>query len=191
MAPMTVGEVARRSGVTRKALRLYEARGILPPPRRTAAGYRIYAPDVLDVLDFVQQGRRLGLTLAEIKHIISLRRSGAAPCGHVRRLLTQKEADLKALLAEVRRILTSWPLTNRRTGTRAGCPVASNPASCRTPRMINRHGPNAKPWCVGLLRLDHQRPKETIRKSANVGTPETANETSAPRITLEPQAAGD
>jgi len=75
---MTVGEVARRSGVTRKALRLYEARGILPPPRRTAAGYRIYAPDVLDALDFVQQGRRLGLTLAEIKHIISLRRSGAA-----------------------------------------------------------------------------------------------------------------
>ena len=42
-------------------------------------------------------GRRLGLTLAEIKHIISLRRSGAAPCAHVRRLLTQKEADLKAL----------------------------------------------------------------------------------------------
>lgn len=64
------------------------------------------------MVDFVQQGRRLGLTLAEIKHIISLRRSGAAPCGHVRRLLTQKEADLKALLAEVHRILTPWPLTN-------------------------------------------------------------------------------
>ena len=104
--------MAKASGVTRKALRLYEARGILAPPRRTASGHRVYAPDVLDVLDFVRQGRRLGLTLAEIKHIISLRRSGAAPCAHVRRLLFQKEADLKALLTEVHRILTSWPLTN-------------------------------------------------------------------------------
>ena len=101
-----------RTGVSRKALRLYEARGILPPPRRMASSYRVYAPHVLDVLDFVQQGRRLGLTLAEISHIIGLRRSGAAPCAHVRRLLTQKEADLKALLAEVRRIPESWPLTD-------------------------------------------------------------------------------
>jgi DNA-binding transcriptional MerR regulator len=76
------------------------------------SGYRVYADDVISLLGFIQQGQRLGLTLAEIKHIISLRRSGAAPCAHVRRLLAQKEADLKALLAEVRRILKAWPLTN-------------------------------------------------------------------------------
>lgn len=109
---MKVSEVLRRSGVTRKALRLYEARGILPPTRRTASGYRIYAGDVLDVLDFLQRGRRLGLSLAEINHIIGLRRSGTAPCTHVRRLLKQKETDLRALLVEVKRILKSWPQTN-------------------------------------------------------------------------------
>jgi DNA-binding transcriptional MerR regulator len=109
---MKIGEVVERSGVSHKALRLYEARGILPSPRRTVSGYRVYADDVISLLDFIQQGQRLGLTLAEIKHIISLRRSGAAPCAHVRRLLAQKEADLKALLAEVRRILKAWPLTD-------------------------------------------------------------------------------
>ncbi len=109
---MRVGDVVERTGVSRKALRLYEACGILPPPRRTASGYRVYAPAVLNVLDFVQRGRRLGLTLAEIRHIIGLRSSGAAPCAHVHPLLTQKESDLKALLAEVRRILASWPLTD-------------------------------------------------------------------------------
>ena len=109
---MRVGEIVKRSGASRKALRLYEARGILPPPRRTASGYRVYDDEVLSVLNFVQQCRRLGLTLAEIKHIIGLRRSGAAPCAHVRRLLAQKEADLKALLAEVRSILKAWPLTD-------------------------------------------------------------------------------
>jgi len=87
---MKVGEVVKRSGASRKALRLYEARGILPPPRRSASGYRVYADEVLSLLNFVQQCRRLGLTLAEIKHIIGLRRSGAAPCAHVRRLLVQK-----------------------------------------------------------------------------------------------------
>ena len=82
---MRVGEIVKRSGVSRKALRLYEARSILPPPRRTASGYRVYDDEVLSMLNFVQQCRRLGLTLAEIKHIIGLRRSGAAPCAHVRR----------------------------------------------------------------------------------------------------------
>src|SRR5262245_51458007 len=108
---MRVGAVVKRSGASRKALRLYEARGILPPPRRSTSGYRVYADDILSLLNFVQQCRRLGLTLAEIKHIIGLRRSGAAPCAHVRRLLEQKEADLKALLIEVRSILKTWPLT--------------------------------------------------------------------------------
>jgi len=35
---LRIGEVAARSGVTRKALRLYEARGIVPTPRRTPQG---------------------------------------------------------------------------------------------------------------------------------------------------------
>src|SRR5215831_9694002 len=64
---MRVGEIVKRSGASRKALRLYEARGILPPPRRTASGYRVYDGAVLSVLNFVQQCRRLGLTLAEIR----------------------------------------------------------------------------------------------------------------------------
>ncbi len=117
---MKIGEVVGRSGASHRALRLYEARGILPRPRRTVSGYRVYAEDVISLLDFIRRGQRLGLTLAEIRHVVSLRRSGAAPCAHVRRLLTQKEADLKALLAEVRRILKAWPLTNGLHG--AICP---------------------------------------------------------------------
>jgi MerR family transcriptional regulator, copper efflux regulator len=39
---LLIGEVAAKSGVSRKALRLYETAGILPSPRRTAADYRMY-----------------------------------------------------------------------------------------------------------------------------------------------------
>src|SRR5207245_6493211 len=71
-----IGEVAARSGLSRKALRLYEARGILKAPRRTPSGYRHYDSDVLRLLTFVSQARRLGLTLTEIRHIVALRSPG-------------------------------------------------------------------------------------------------------------------
>ncbi|PYM72257.1 MAG: hypothetical protein DME03_18335 [Candidatus Rokuibacteriota bacterium] len=110
---LLIGQVAARSGLSRKALRLYESRGILPPPRREPSGYRRYPPDVLRLLKFVGQARRLGLTLSEIKHIVALRRSGAAPCVHIRALVEQKAADLEGMLAGVRSILGSWRANGR------------------------------------------------------------------------------
>jgi DNA-binding transcriptional MerR regulator len=68
-----IGEVATRSGLSRKALPLYEARGILSAPRRTASGYRSYPADVLGLLAFVGRARRLGLT--------SERSPMSCPCG--------------------------------------------------------------------------------------------------------------
>jgi hypothetical protein len=79
-----IGEVARRSGASRKALRIYEAAGILPPPQRTPSGYRLYTADALAVLSFLRQARRLGFTLSEIKRIIAIRRQGRTACSHVR-----------------------------------------------------------------------------------------------------------
>src|SRR5207245_4649391 len=117
---LLIGEVAARSGLSRKALRLYEARGILPPARRTSSGYRRYPNDVLTLLTFVGQARWLGLTLAEIQHVVALRRSGAASCVHVRALLEQKAADLEAMLAGLRDILAAWHATTRRPA--AVCP---------------------------------------------------------------------
>src|SRR6266545_893826 len=87
---LRIGEVAAKSGFSRKALKVYEAHGILPPPRRTPAGYRVYASDVLPILAFVAQSRRLGLTLSEIRRIVALRCAGPGPCLHVRGLLEQK-----------------------------------------------------------------------------------------------------
>jgi MerR family copper efflux transcriptional regulator len=56
---LLIGEVAAKSGVSRKALRLYETAGILSPPRRTASGYRTYGTETLAILAFVARARRL------------------------------------------------------------------------------------------------------------------------------------
>ena len=67
---LLIGEIAKRSGVSRKALRLYEAQGILPTPRRTAAGYRVYAEIDLHRLEFIREAKTLGLTLEAIRELI-------------------------------------------------------------------------------------------------------------------------
>ena len=113
---MLIGEVAARSGVSRKALRLYEARGILPAPRRTPSGYRTYSTDVLSVLHFVTQARRLGLTLREIGRIVALRCAKPGPCVHVRALLERKVTELDNLRRELRGLLDSWETSSQRRG---------------------------------------------------------------------------
>src|SRR5712692_3217222 len=101
---LLIGEVASRSGVSRKALRLYERTGILPATRRTDAGYRVYGPDILATLAFVAQARRLGFHLDEIKEIAQIRRSGRCPCSHVLDLVRHKIEELDRTLADLNEV---------------------------------------------------------------------------------------
>ena len=112
---LLIGQVAARSGVSRKALRLYEATGILPPPRRTSAGYRVYAQDTLALVVFVTQAQRLGFRLDEIKRITTLKRSGQTPCAHVLDLVHVKLEDIERTMTDLTRVrgqlrhlLQSW-----------------------------------------------------------------------------------
>jgi MerR family transcriptional regulator, copper efflux regulator len=95
---LLIGEVATRTGVSRKAVRLYEASGILPASRRTAGGYRVFEPDTEATLAFVMQARRLGFGLGEIKDIVTIKRSGGTPCPHVREAVRRKARDLDSML---------------------------------------------------------------------------------------------
>jgi MerR family transcriptional regulator, Zn(II)-responsive regulator of zntA len=96
-----IGELAAQAGINAKTLRFYEEKGLLPPPQRTANGYREYEPAVLSRLDFIRRGRAAGLTLAQIRDIIEVRESGDAPCGHVYQLLTERLADLDRHIADL------------------------------------------------------------------------------------------
>jgi len=122
-----IGEVAAKSGVSRKALRLYESAGIVVPSSRTASGYRVYGDDAIGVLAFVTRARRLGFSLAEITAIVAVKRAGEMPCRHVRSLVRDRVADLdrtidelSALRARLRTLLGRW--RSREGGTAAICP---------------------------------------------------------------------
>lgn len=112
---LTIGKLARRAGVTAKAIRFYEREGILPPARRAENRYRVYGEDAADMLRFVRQATGLGLTLAEIKDILVIRQGGRPPCTHVHQLLRDKAAELDRKLKDlvdvrerIRRSLAAW-----------------------------------------------------------------------------------
>ncbi len=98
---MRIGELATATGTTTKTLRFYEQCGLLPPAERTAAGYRDYDEHAVNRLDFIRRGRAAGLTLAQIKQVLSIRDDARAPCQHVCELLDDRLAALDARIAEL------------------------------------------------------------------------------------------
>lgn len=104
MDAITVGVAAARTGLSRKAVRLYERRGLLPRAQRTDSGYRLFTEADLDVLHFVRRARTLGLTLDEIKDVLDLQRGGEQPCDRVTDLLDEHLAEIDRRVADLRRL---------------------------------------------------------------------------------------
>ena len=65
--PLTVGQLARATGVPAKTIRFYEQVGVLPVAERSASRYRQYSRRDVDRLVFVRRARALGLSLPKLK----------------------------------------------------------------------------------------------------------------------------
>ena len=106
---MNIGEAATASGVSAKMIRHYEENGFIPRARRTAAGYRIYAPEDIHVLRFIRRSRDLGFSLAEIKALLGLWNNRRRASVDVKRLVEKHVKDLDQKISELqamRRTLT-------------------------------------------------------------------------------------
>ncbi|MFJ6440136.1 MerR family transcriptional regulator [Streptomyces sp. NPDC091649] len=66
----SIGELARRTGLTVKTIRFYSDRGIVAPTDRSPAGYRLYDIDAVARLDLVRTLRELGLDLPTIRKVV-------------------------------------------------------------------------------------------------------------------------
>jgi DNA-binding transcriptional MerR regulator len=105
-----IGELAAELGLNPKTIRYYEEIGLLPEPRRTPAGYRLYEAADRERLAFVLKARAVGLSLDEISEILAVRRRGQPPCEHVLGLLDRKIAGIDQqlrALEDVRHALVS------------------------------------------------------------------------------------
>lgn len=69
---LTIGQAAKATGITAKMIRYYEAIGLLKSAHRTQSGYRVYSPQDLHTLRFIQQARGLGFSMAHIASLLEL-----------------------------------------------------------------------------------------------------------------------
>lgn len=101
---MRIGEVARSVGLETSAIRYYEANGIVPEPARTAAGYRAYGDDDVELLRFVRRLRSLDLPLDDVREIVSLRTDGQAPCTQVRQAISREATAIDQRIEDLVRL---------------------------------------------------------------------------------------
>ena len=67
---LRIGEIARRTGLSAKALRLYDQRGLLQPCSHSPAGYRLYGPVALQRLHQIVLLKRSGFSLEQIGRLL-------------------------------------------------------------------------------------------------------------------------
>jgi MerR family redox-sensitive transcriptional activator SoxR len=101
---LTIGEVARRSGVAASALRFYEERGLIAS-ERAGSGHRRYRRPVLRRIAFIVFAQKVGLTLEEIGAELAKLPPDRAPTRRDwSRLTTSWSARIDERIAELRRL---------------------------------------------------------------------------------------
>lgn len=148
---LTIGQVAKTTGVTAKTIRYYEQIGILPAPGRTASRYRQYDESGVERLRFIRRARSLGLPLQRLKTLRSTL-DDPVPGLHLRpRLLVlvreqlsavhRRIAELELLRQQLEQV--SWRMLSSARGRHAGpcrCLNTENGPARRPPRPARAHG---------------------------------------------------
>ncbi|MGH3714867.1 MAG: heavy metal-responsive transcriptional regulator [Micromonosporaceae bacterium] len=98
---LRVAELAEATGLTPDTVRYYERVGLLPPPARTPAGYRMFGVEIVDRVRFIQGCQRLGLRLRDIADLLAVRDTGACPCEPAEQLLSRRLTELDAEIARL------------------------------------------------------------------------------------------
>jgi len=101
---LTIAQVREIAGVSARTLRYYEELDLLPGVRRRAGGRRVYGPDEIERLRFIQRLKTLGLSLAEIKQlnaVYQIQGSTQAMLSHLEKLLDDQLEVVDGRISEL------------------------------------------------------------------------------------------
>lgn len=111
MSTYTIAELAREFDITLRAIRFYEDQGLISPLREGSARTRVYTARERTRLKLTLRGKRLGLTLSEIKSLVDMYESPKDTTAQMERFLQvlaqhrekmeQQREDIEGALAEV------------------------------------------------------------------------------------------
>ncbi len=101
MATFTIGQAAKKSGTTPRAVRLYESRGLVASAERTESGYRLFTDDDVAALSFIRRARSLGLSLDAIAEIMEISQRGIPCCDRTKALLADRLTEIDAAITDL------------------------------------------------------------------------------------------
>ena len=107
----SITELAQEFDITPRAIRFYEDQGLITPERKSSGGARVYSNRDRTRLKLTLRGKRLGLTLSEIRELIDMYDSSKDETAQLakflqvlkahRAQLIQQREDIEAQLTEI------------------------------------------------------------------------------------------
>ena len=107
LALIKVGDLARRTGKTVRAIHLYEELGLLSPPTRSKGGFRMYSGDGVKRIEWIQKLQDMGFSLTEIKAFLRVwEESATAPeaMATVREIFADKLHETRETISRLSRL---------------------------------------------------------------------------------------
>jgi DNA-binding transcriptional MerR regulator len=135
MTPMTIGTLARTSGVGVETVRFYQRKGLVRRPT-VRAGFRTYADDDAQRIRFIKRAQALGFTLREIKGLLELNADPRTICADVKRRADVKLKEIAGKIRDLQRMKRS--LTRLSAACANGRKAA---AQCRISDCFEDDGP--------------------------------------------------
>ncbi|EMO8811948.1 Cu(I)-responsive transcriptional regulator [Klebsiella michiganensis] len=129
---MNISDVAKKTGLTSKAIRFYEEKGLVTPPLRSQNGYRSYNQQHLDELTLLRQARQVGFNLEECRELIFLFNDPSRHSADVKRRTLEKVAEIERHISELQGMRTQLlALADSCPGDdSADCPIIDNLSGC-------------------------------------------------------------
>ncbi|MDA1191639.1 MAG: MerR family transcriptional regulator [Candidatus Poribacteria bacterium] len=88
---LRIGEIASLTDTTLRTLHYYEELGLITPAKRTKGGFRMYHPDALKEVQYIQYLRGLGLELPQVQSVLEARRVEEGESATNLRCVVEKE----------------------------------------------------------------------------------------------------
>ena len=104
---LRVGDLARSTGKTVRAIHHYEELGLIEPAKRSKGHYRLFAPEAHARVQWITKLQSLGLSLTEIRQTVTERRTSpsARQAAHeLKALYEDKLAEVRSRLVELREL---------------------------------------------------------------------------------------
>ena len=99
---MTIGCLAKATGVTVETIRFYQLKRLLPTPQRHYGRIRRYGAADADRIGFIKSAQRLGFSLGEVGELLQL--EDGTRCTEAAELAARQLADVRAKVADISRI---------------------------------------------------------------------------------------